>query len=330
MFRNDTVKRLRRRIGSGYAALLLGGVLVLSGCDSDAKARVAPGMMAPPTPAGGVAVEAPAEARATMLEPFMLEIPGSQVKLEMVPIPGGEYEFTDPSNPGVTKTITIPAMWVAKTELPWDAFDVYVYRLDLDDANGDASQDADAVTRPSKPYVPPDRGYGHEGYPAIGMSHHNATQFCAWLSKETSRDIRLPTEAEWEYAARAGRSADEMKAVDLGAVAWHYGNANFKTNPVGKKKANPWGLHDMLGNVAEWCHAGQDETPVVRGGSWDDDAEDISWTKRQPNDPMWNASDPQIPKSKWWLADSGFVGFRIVCLPEKTGTNQQGDQQKKD
>lgn len=329
MIAQDTVNRVRGRCRSGYPVVLVAGLVALAGCGTASNARIAPGVLAPPTPAGGAAIEAPDKAVANELKPFALEIPGSQLKLEMVPIPGGEYTFTDPTDPAVTKTITMPAMWVAKTELPWDAFDVYVYRLDLDEANGGSPEGADAVTRPSKPYVPPDRGYGHEGYPAIGMSYHNAVQFCAWLSKKTGRDIRLPTEAEWEYAARAGRSAEEMKAIELDAVAWHYDNANFKTNPVGKKNANPWGLHDMLGNVAEWCRGVNDE-PVVRGGSWDDDPEDVTWSKRQPNDPMWNASDPQIPKSKWWLADCGFVGFRIVCLPDTTGTDQQADQQKKD
>ncbi len=313
--------------------VVVGWCGALAACHTQQGATVNAGMLAPPTPAGGATVEvddvkAPA---VKPLEPFSLQVPGSQVKLEMVPIPAGEYEFADPTADGQVRTVHVPAMWVATTELPWDAFDVYVYRLDIDDAA--EGEPVDAVTRPSKPYVPPDRGYGHEGYPAIGMSFHNAKQFCEWLSKKTGHTVRLPTEAEWEYAARAGRTAEEMAALDLEPIAWHYENANFKTNPVGRKKANPWGLYDMLGNVAEWCE-GANKEPVVRGGSWDDDPKDVSWTRRQPDDPMWNASDPQIPKSKWWLADCGYVGFRIVIEPGRQGhpatPARSDDPEKKD
>jgi len=129
----------------------------------------------------------------------------------------------------------------------------------------------------------------------------------------TAEGYRLPTEAEWEYACRAGVSADYSFGGDarkLGDFGWFADNASKKTHPVGQKKANPWGLHDMHGNVAEWCHdvydknyyqASPDKDPrgpadgkeyVLRGGSW-----------KSPADPLRSAAR---------LAES--PGFSDACL----------------
>src|SRR5262249_40840375 len=110
----------------------------------------------------------------------------------------------------------------------------------------------------------------------------------------------------WEAAARADASAP-----DLDAVAWTKENAAAKTHPIGSKAANAWGFHDLLGNAGEWCTAA-DGSKVVRGGSYLDSA-DNALTSRQPADPAWNRSDPQVPKSKWWLANGDFIGFRVAC-----------------
>lgn len=214
---------------------------------------------------------------------------------------------------------SIKSFYMSEKEVTWDVADIYIFKLDEKDAGesgsaqGGGSANADAVTRPTKPYLPPDRGFGHEGYAAITMSFHNAKEFCNWLSKRSKngRVFRLPTEAEWQHA-----SGGDVDVGNLTEYAWFSDNANDGPHPVGQKKANKFGLYDMLGNVQEWC-VGPDGTGVTRGGSYRDSAEKVNATRREPASRAWNASDPQVPKSKWWLADGPFVGFRIVCeVPE--------------
>src|SRR5207245_1517473 len=115
---------------------------------------------------------------------------------------------------------------------------------------------ADAVTRPTPPYADETFGFGRNGHPVICVTHHAAMEYCRWLSLKTGKTYRLPTEAEWEYAARAGTASAYFFGDDpkqLGEYAWYAANAEDVTHEVGKKKPNPWGLYDIYGNVAEWC-----------------------------------------------------------------------------
>ncbi|MFN7020628.1 MAG: formylglycine-generating enzyme family protein [Phycisphaerales bacterium] len=257
------------------------------------------------------------------LEPFKQEIPSAAYAVEMVPVAG------DPSR-------GIKPFWISRTEVTWESFDVFIYKLDEPHGSADepavtpaappvattpaVSPDADAVTRPTKPYLPPDRGFGHEGYAAITMSHASATEFCRWLSAKSGRKYRLATEDEWELAC-----GDAPGEKDLAEFAWYVSNAENKPHPVATKKANTHGLHDMLGNVAEWVD-GRDGKPVVKGGHYRDSAEALKPEARRLYDRAWNASDPQIPKSKWWLADGPFIGFRIVCEPPVASPKRQPEK----
>ena len=87
--------------------------------------------------------------------------------------------------------------------------------------------------------------------PATFISWNDALAFCRWLSAESGREIRLPSEAEWEYACRAGTTGDY--AGELNAMGWHRHNSGRRTHPVAQKQPNAWGLYDMHGNVWEWC-----------------------------------------------------------------------------
>ena len=199
--------------------------------------------------------------------------------------------------------------------------------------------DAAAVARPSPPYEDPTFGMGKEGFPAASMTQFAALQYCKWLSEKTGVFYRLPSEAEWEFACRAGKTGPYYFDTDDSSVeehAWYYDNSNEKYHKVGAKLPNPYGLYDMLGNVSEWTldeyeadsyttmsteMAGEVNPWIkptkllprtVRGGSWDDDVNEQRCSCRIPSSRKWKERDPQIPKSFWWNTDSPFVGFRII------------------
>lgn len=231
----------------------------------------------------------------------------------MLPIPAGVVEIADPAT-GELAPVEVGPFWLAETETTWDMYDIYIYGLDEPEGAGsDGDSGADAASRPSRPYIPPDRGFGHAGYPAISLTRQGAEQFCAWLSAKTGRTYRLPTEAEWIHAAGAGAEAPYFFGDDpaqLGDYAWFAGNSLDSTHPVGEKAPNPHGLRDVYGNVGEWVAA---EERIIMGGSFLDPADECTTRARQQQDRSWNATDPQIPKSPWWLSDGSFVGFRVLC-----------------
>jgi len=240
-------------------------------------------------------------------KPFSDPIPGTTVSIDMVPIPAGQFK------PAKGDTIEIKAMYMSKCEITWDAYDIFAFQLDMSDK--DKAAGVDAKSRPSRPYGDQTHGFGHAHYPAIHITRYAAEQFCVWLSKKTGRKYRLPTEAEWEYACRAGGDGHPK---DLDKIAWYFDNADDKAHPVGKKAPNAWGLCDILGNVAEYVTIpGEPEKakPTACGGSYDDKPEDVHCAARKHQDETWNSTDPQNPKSRWWLSDGPFVGFRVVCEP---------------
>ena len=206
--------------------------------------------------------------------------------------------------------VQIAPFWMGAKEVTWDEYEQFAFSLDLkkkkregvDPAKqSDWEKKADAVTRPTPPYADETFGFGRSGQPAICITHHAAMEYCRWLSAKTGKIYRLPTEAEWEYACRAGTKTAYFWGDDAAKIdeyAWDVNNAE-KPMPVGKKKPNPWGLFDIHGNVAEWCldhyvADGYKQCPadkptvgpvvlpdakeypyVARGGSWDDDAEEL-------------------------------------------------------
>ena len=234
-----------------------------------------------------------------------MRVPGTTVSFELVRCPPSDAEDS------------VPALWVLRTEVPWELYDIFTYRLDQPQG-----QAADATARPSKPYVPPDRGFGHQGYPAMGMTRKAAEEFCVWLSSHTGITFRLPTATEWTHLAQGGAGAFDPSDSDT--RAWSAANANFTTHPVARKSANGFGLFDMLGNVAEWVMT-DTRRPQAMGGSYREPPESCTPSSMIEQDRSWNASDPQIPKSQWWLADCSWVGFRFVSedtIPEEGRDDQ--------
>ncbi len=282
---------------------------------------------------------------------YVETIPGSEVKFTMLAIPGGKFRLGSPESEKDRKPdecapleVEIAPLWMEEHETTWDEYRLFQFKLDIElrkagKFEGQATDAwADAVSRPTPPYVPMDFGMGLEGFPAISMTEFAARHYTKWLSMKTGRFYRLPTEAEWEYACRAGSTSaysfgDEV--AKLGEHAWYYDNSDARYHKVKEKKPNAWGLYDMHGNVSEWCIDQHDDGSffrafegklarnplnwptklyprVVRGGSWDDDADRLRSAARRGSAAGWKVQDPQLPKSIWYLTDAKFVGFRVV------------------
>ena len=246
-------------------------------------------------------------ADAADLEPYAVSVEEAMVEVDMIPVPPGSIEVeTDEGSAAVE----VGPFYISKTEIPWDLFDVYAFGSADED---EADEGEDAILRPTKPYGAPDRGFGHRGYAAISMSYLMAGEFTRWLSARTGHTYRLPTEAEWEYACRAGND-DPISDEDLPEHAWFWDNAFDETHPIGGLEPNAFGLHDMLGNAAEWC-TGLDGEPLACGGHYLSKVEDVHCGARMIPSRQWQETDPQIPKSESWLTDGPFMGFRVIRVP---------------
>jgi formylglycine-generating enzyme required for sulfatase activity len=237
-------------------------------------------------------------------ERYTQSVPGTVVDFEMIPVSGGTVEVL--GTDGAIREVEVAPFWMSRTEVTWDLYDLYVFGR----GTGSTVVREDGVSKPSLPYLLPGESFGHSGNPALGMSFLAAETFVDWLSEQTGRRYRLPTEAEWEWACRGGTDP-EQKLADH---AWHAANAGGKTHRVGSLAPNRFGLHDILGNAAEWVTTA-DGDPVVKGGTWRDPADQVTCSARAAWEPAWQERDPQLPKSRWWLSDAPFVGLRIVREP---------------
>ena len=322
------------------------------GADSEAElvAKIHKRILSLPAPA----------ASSTEMQPYTTTIVGSEATYDMVPIRGGKFKMGSPENEagrkpdeGPQHEVEIAPFWMGKHEVTWAEFELFMYPTEEKKTREGKNVDptinllTDATTRPTQPYVEMSFGMGKDGFPAISMTQHAANKYCQWLSAKTGHFYRLPTEAEWEYAARAGTTTkyfwgDESDPKTVGEYCWWGKNSDFKYQQVGKKRPNPWGLYDILGNVMEWTLDGYDaefykKSPtanpwnkatkpyphVARGGSWDDDsAEKLRVAARRASDASWKIQDPQLPKSVWYHTDAQFLGFRIV-RPLKVPTPEE-------
>ncbi len=289
-------------------------------------------------------------ADAKEMKSYTEQVPGTDSKFKMVPIPGGSYTMGSPkdekghqADEGPQHEVAIEPFWMEEHEVTWGEYELWGLKLDrqrrqqLKIVPTDRDKVVDTVANPTNPYQEMSFGMGKEATPAICMTQFAAKVYCRWLSAKTGRYYRLPTEAEWEYACRAGSKTaysfgDDAKK--LGDYAWNTDNSGDKYHPVAKKRPNAWGLYDMHGNVSEWvvdqyaadfygkAQGKLTSNPlspntkeygrVVRGGSWDDDAEKCRSAARRASEKDWKKQDPQIPQSIWYLTDATFVGFRVI------------------
>ena len=282
---------------------------------------------------------------------------GDKISFDMVLIPEGSFMMGSPENEagrkdheGPRHEVKLDAFYLCTTETTIELFMSYYQEtvtakkgfdaMEQEKKAGDENS-VDAITGPTPVYGDMTMGYGKTN-PAIGATWHNAMTFCKWLSLKTGKKYRLPTEAEWEYACRAGTTG-AYGAVDdvekIGEIARFEDNADGETGAVGEKKPNPWGLHDMQGNVAEWvfdfyspqAYAEAAKTSpavnpkgpkegdihVARGGDHTSAVEGLRCASRLFEEPWWRSGDPQFPKSIWWLPEMDFIGFRVACTVDK-------------
>lgn len=311
----------------------------------------------------GLVKEQPASGRFVKTErgymvPYKLTIPGSEATFEMQPIPGGKFRLGSPESEkgrqpdeGPQIEIEVEPFWISTYEVTWAEYKHYMTMHDtfkkLDAAKLQKITPENAafvVTAPSNLYDPTFtfKQGADPRQPAVTMSQFAAKQYTKWLSGMTGQFFRLPSEAEWEYACRAGTQTAYFFGDDpsqLGDYAWHYDNASETTHKVGQKKPSPWGLYDIHGNVGEWVLdeytadgykrlAGKSWKAadaiawptklyprVVRGGGWDEDPEKLRSAARRPSDDDdWRSEDPNFPQSPWWFTSQPAlsVGFRPI------------------
>lgn len=240
-------------------------------------------------------------------------IPDSTVKFDLVRLPGGKTKISRAQG-DAPRELDLRPFWIGVREVTWEEYSLYY--------EARKAARLDGVTRPSQPDVidpkePFPNGEAQGGtHPAISIGWFGAVGYCEWLTRKTGQKYRLPTEAEWEYAARAGSPDDAPSPIE--EFAWFEGNSGKNSHEVGGRKPNGFGLYDILGNAWENClepFAPPAQGPAVRGGGWNTPARDVRVTKRQVYSDDWAERDPKRPLRLWWLTDGNFVGFRLVRLP---------------
>lgn len=268
-------------------------------------------------------------------------IPQTGIRFKMVAIPGGTFTIGSPTSEtgreedeGPQRKVTVDAFWMGEHEITFAEWDAFFKNMDVPQTKAIA---VDAVSRPTAQYIDLTWGMGRDDkQPANSMSQAAAIMYCKWLYNRTGVFYRLPTEAEWEYACRAGSTTAYPYGHDVSALksyAYNKDNSSGKFQKVGQLKPNAWGLYDMLGNLSEWTldqyspkayqaltdNVRNPVSPpatryprVVRGGSFQSDAAGCRCANRISSLAEWNKRDPQIPKSRWWLTDGMTIGFRIV------------------
>ncbi len=171
---------------------------------------------------------------------------------EIVRIPAGEFFMgSEEGREKPRHRVSVPAFDLGRTEVTVKQFRAFVEATDY---RTDAEKEGwtwiccwsrrDGVDWRSQGFPQSDDD------PVVALSWHDAVAFCKWLAAEAGQEYRLPSEAEWEYAARAGTDAEYPAGLEQ--AAWYKHNSEGKTHPVGRKQPNAWGLYDMLGNAWEW------------------------------------------------------------------------------
>ena len=291
------------------------------------------------------------EYRGQFLIPYKQPIPGSDAQIKMTPVPAGKYrlQFLDDAGEPQSYSIYVEPFWIASTEITWKQYRAF---MELDKAFRQFEQfemrpvldepEIDVVSAPSEIYDSDFRMHSEGGtdqHPAATMTQFGAKAYTKYLSRLTGVNYRLPSAVEWRYAAHGpqGQPDEPYSADDLKEVAWFAGNAQTR-QLVGQKKANAWGIHDMLGNVSEWVLDGEgyreqafaDKMKIssidavawpttfrqrwALGGSYQSPLQECQYDSLVFSNDEFFEEDPMIPQSPHWTCSfvGQGVGFRIV------------------
>jgi sulfatase modifying factor 1 len=314
-------------------------------------------------------------ATVTTFEDFSEKIPGTTVSFKMKAIDGGQFKMGSPadelyrnSDEGPVREVEVKSFWIAEVEVTWNEYLAFFNATSSQgrkEADTEINEEIDGISGATPPWGAPDQGWGMGTRPAITMTHHGAETYCRWLSRVTGKKYRLPTEAEWEFAARSGTSGpyffegspkdferdalwNKIFGPDTAVInsfVIYQENSPYRTQPPLLVNPNPFGLKNMLGNVAEFCldyfdpqvygkyPQGVVKNPrgsreglehVIRGGSFKNTAKDLRIARRDfTRTKEWLETDPQIPKSIWWYSDCNHVGFRVICEYEPSEFNAE-------
>jgi formylglycine-generating enzyme required for sulfatase activity len=226
-------------------------------------------------------------AKVEKFESYTEKIPQSSISFEMKAIPGGKFRMGSPddepfhkANEGPVREVELSPFFMAEIEVSWDEYLAFYVQTaaegrstDTEGLRNKIASETDAISGATPPYGQPDQGWGMGKRPAISFSYHAAQTYCKWLSQVTGKTYRLPTEAEWEYACRAGSQdpyffpGDPRKFEKTGFKARiskndtsvintyviYKGNSPTKTQMPDRVRPNAFGLKNMAGNVAEFC-----------------------------------------------------------------------------
>ena len=268
---------------------------------------------------------------------FTEKVPGTSLAFDMVAIPSGEFAMGSSKKEPFHKPdespmhpVKVSRFFMAKIEVSWDEYlEFFKATSSQGRKEAEVNKDVDAISGPTPPWGAPDQGWGKGSRPAITMTWKAANTYCQWLSKVTGKKYRLPTEAEWEYAARGAtktpyffegnpkdytsegffRKIFGADTTTINSYVAYKANSTSQTFEPGSVKANAFGLKNMLGNVYEFCSDYYSPTAysaykkgaidpkgpkkgqehVIRGGSFKSDARDVRCAARD------------FTKTKAWL-----------------------------
>ncbi|MCH8978942.1 MAG: SUMF1/EgtB/PvdO family nonheme iron enzyme, partial [Armatimonadetes bacterium] len=273
---------------------------------------------------------------------FIETLPESTVEFQMVPIPGGTVTIGD-------EVVPVLPFYMATTETPWEVFDQFLLSGEPSRPYNQTKFAPDAIARPSRSYILPDLGWGHQGYPVINVSSTTVMMFCRWLSSVTGRKYRVPTEAEWELACRAGDWKAKNKIIQYRispqkGLTKHYastfpvewksiekteGGYKLFPRPIVKDEHGPWIRLDSIGRIARKS-ARKKKAVLPSPDAGDNDNAQIAMLERALKNPISFWHNPELIKLNKHIRRDPSIALEFLTkmISEFNFTDLKGNRSK--